>query len=141
MLYDLIVPETPPLARAFAPLFVDVRDVARSLVAALDSPPTAKVGRKRILVSSEWPQAKEILGLLREKRPQVADRLSEALKVQSEKESGTAVKQIIDPKRVKEILGIETMPWQKTILDAVDTILELEQEWKVKGWTPAYVYP
>ena len=139
MLYDLIVPETPPLARAFVPFFVDVRDIARSLVAALDSPPTAKVGRKRILVSSEWPQAKEVLDLVREERPQLANRLS--LKVQSKKESGTAVRHIVDPKRVKEVLGMETMPWQKTILDAVDTILELEQEWKAKGWTPAYVYP
>ena len=51
------------------------------------------------------------------------------------------LKPVVDNKRLKEVLGLEVTPWQRTILDAVDTMLELEQEWERKGWSPAYVYP
>ena len=136
LVHGLLVRQLTPGVRPFVPLFVDVRDVARALVSALNSPPTAKVGRKRVIVSSEWAQPKEILEHVAKERPQVAGRLSETLE-----KWPFAVRRVVDQQRAKEVLGLEVTPWQKTILDAVDAMLKLEQEWKRKGWTPAYVYP
>ena len=133
MFYDLLVKQSPSGAPKFSPTFVDVRDVARALIAALDSPPAAKIGRKRILISSKWGQPQEICELIDKERPAVADRLSEAVRA-----STMVYEHIIDFDRVKEVLGLEPTPWQKSILDSVDAVLELESEWKNRGLVPTY---
>ncbi|KAH8100073.1 NAD-P-binding protein [Cristinia sonorae] len=115
------------------PQLVDVRDVARSLVAALTAPPTSKVGRKRILVSGEWVNQSEILKLVEKERPELLGRISKAVK----EDKSTVVKSVVDQKRVREVLGIEVRPWQETVLDAIDALIDLEKEWKGRGVTLA----
>ena len=73
MLYDLLRQDGPLPKR---PTYIDVRDVARSLVNALDAPPTSQVGRKRILMTGEWFSAYEAVGYLAEVRPELRERMS-----------------------------------------------------------------
>ena len=122
-LYRLIKPdaESPPL------WWIDVRDVARSLVAALKAPSTAQVGRKRLLISSEYHHASELADLVRQERPQLTDR------VNKQADSAPQLNQTVFNKRFKEVLGFELVPWKKTILDGVDALVALEEHWKAQG--------
>lgn len=131
-LYNLILRDGHSPASGI-PFFVDVRDVARALIAGLNSPPTAQVGRKRILVSSDWVQAEDIIALITKERPTLSDRINEGFK----KFPG-GVKPVIDNKRLKEVLGLEVTPWQNTILEGIDDLLKVETEWTRRGWTPTY---
>ncbi|THH31769.1 hypothetical protein EUX98_g2423 [Antrodiella citrinella] len=128
-LYYLLCPKNG----APTPYFVDIRDVARALVLALDSPPTSKVGQKRILISSEWVQPSDIIALVVKERPALKDRINEEFKT-----APGGITPIVDNKRLKEVLGMEVTPWQKTVLDGVDAILEMEKEWKKRGLTPTF---
>ncbi|TCD61545.1 hypothetical protein EIP91_008273 [Steccherinum ochraceum] len=107
---------------------IDVRDVARALVAGLQSPPTAKVGRKRIMLTSERFQPSELVELVVSQRPQLAGRVNEKLKAAPDN-----LKPVADNSRLKEVLGLEATPWQKTVLDSADAIVQLEEEWKTRG--------
>lgn len=109
-------------------IFTDVRDVARALVAGLHSPPTAQVGRKRIILASERFQPSELVELVVSQRPELAGRVNEALKAAPDN-----LKPVADLSRSKEVLGIEVTPWKKTVLDSVDAIVHLENEWKARG--------
>ena len=109
-------------------MFIDVRDVARALIeAALNSPPHAKVGRKRILVSSDLAQAKEVAELIRKERPFLTHRLNKGI------DDVPQMTRVIFNERFNEVLGFELTPWKKTILDAVDALVELENYWKAQG--------
>ncbi|TCD66399.1 hypothetical protein EIP91_001390 [Steccherinum ochraceum] len=108
--------------------FVDVRDVARALVAGIQAPPASQVGRKRILLSSPRPQPSELIALITKHRPELVPRLNEAYKARPD-----GVTQFIENKRAKEILKLEIIPWEKTILDAVDALVQLEDTWKGRG--------
>lgn len=72
-IYNLITPggKFPP-----RPGYADIRDVARAHVTALDSAPTSEIGRKRVIFASPYDfNFKNAIELLREKRPQLKDRL------------------------------------------------------------------
>ena len=107
---------------------------AQALVAAIDSPPSSDVGRKRILISSDWVQPTEIFDLVAKERPELASRLSPRVK-----DFPFEVKRVIDNKRLKEVLGLEVTPWRKTILDSVDAVIKMEDEWKKRGLVPSYL--
>ncbi|THH28736.1 hypothetical protein EUX98_g5432 [Antrodiella citrinella] len=126
MLWGLIKPSG---AHPFAPLFMDVRDVARAFVAALKAPPASKVGRKRILISGNWRQLSDIAELVATKRPELASRIPASQKA----DLPVKVKQIVDNKRAKEVLGLEITPWETTILDTIDSLVDLEKYWKARG--------
>jgi len=129
LLYYLITPDRG----SPSPYFVDVRDTARALVAALASPPTSEVGRKRISLSSEWVQPLDIIALITKERPALADRLNKSFK-----SAPSGISMVTDNKRLKEVLGLEVTPWQKTILDGVDALIALEENWKSRGLTPTF---
>ncbi|TCD70325.1 hypothetical protein EIP91_003954 [Steccherinum ochraceum] len=112
--------------------FVDIRDVARALVAALTAPPASQVGRKRILIASDRPQPSELVELITNERPELAHRINEAVKAAPDN-----LTPCIDNKRLKEVLGLEVLPWKKTVLDSVDAIMKVEDHWKSLG-TPLY---
>ena len=121
--YGFIKPGAP-----VPPLWwIDVRDIARSLVAALKAPPTSQVGRKRILLGSEYVHASDIANLIREERPLLAHRVNKDL------DSAPKLKQILFNERFKELLNFELVPWKKTILDGVDALVELEEYWDGQG--------
>ncbi|CAL1696095.1 unnamed protein product [Somion occarium] len=111
------------------PSFADVRDVAKAIVIGLGAPPTAKVGRKRILITGEWFSAKDAVEYIARVRPELKDRLSkEALT------AGPAPPTPIDNKRATEALGItEFTSWKDSVIAAVDDLLKLERDWKAKG--------
>lgn len=73
IMYQLISPtgEWP-----VSPAYADFRDAARAHIGALNSPPTAEVGRKRVLFSSPHGfKLKEGAELIARKRPEVKDRI------------------------------------------------------------------
>ncbi|TCD66395.1 hypothetical protein EIP91_001386 [Steccherinum ochraceum] len=109
--------------------FVDVRDVARALVLGLTASPASRVGRKRILLGSDArPQPSEVIALINQQRPELARRINEEYKA-----ARGNLKHFIDNKRAKEVLGLVPIPWQKTVLDAVDALVKLEDEWRASG--------
>ncbi|TCD63587.1 hypothetical protein EIP91_005195 [Steccherinum ochraceum] len=106
--------------------FVDVRDVARALVQGLIAPPASQVGRKRILLGcDDRPQPSQVIELITKKHPELAQRINEKFKAASDN-----LRPFINNKRAREVLGFKSIPWEKTILDAVDALLQLEDEWK-----------
>ncbi|KAF7310192.1 Epimerase domain-containing protein [Mycena indigotica] len=129
LVYNLLFKDGafPPLATTY----IDVRDSAAAHVAALSSPPTAQVGRKRIIVSSPtgWP-VRKIAEFLAEQRPEVKDRLLEAM---APSQSDVLP---VDWKRVEEVLGLKPADFkstESTFLETVDNLLKIEEGWKAKG--------
>ena len=127
-LYDLLRRSGP---EQLSPATVDVRDVATALVLALSAPPTSKVGRKRFPLSGEWYGARAAADYLAEVRPDLKGRLSEAAK-----NAGPTRKNVLDTSRSEEVLGLKYTDWHKTVLDGVEYLLELEENWKSQGWVP-----
>ena len=127
-LYDLVRPTGP---EQMAPNTVDVRDVATALVRTLTAPPTSQVGRKRFPLSGEWYGSRAAADYLAEVRPDLRPRLSEAAK-----NAGPVKKSNIDTSRAEEVLGLKATDWHKTVLDGVESLLKLEQDWKNQGWVP-----
>lgn len=97
-------------------------------MAALKAPPASQVGRKRILFASKWVPLAEIADFVKKERPELAERINENIK-----NAPTDVKPVTDNGRYKEVLGLEVLPWQKTVLDGLDQLLELEKYWKARG--------
>ncbi|PSR78755.1 hypothetical protein PHLCEN_2v7290 [Hermanssonia centrifuga] len=126
LIYNLLRPDGPSLLH---PAVIDVRDVARGLVLSLTAPPTSQVGQKRILMSGPWLSAQEATDYIAEVRPELKDQLSEAAK-----KSGPIPKHNIDTSRARDVLGLEFRPWKQTLIDAVDSIIAVEKEWKSQGW-------
>ena len=87
--------------------------------------------RNRFVFGGEWFRPAETVEYIATMRPELKDRLSEAWKT-----TDVVSENIIDNARAKEALGIEITHWKKTLLDAVDSLVDLEREWKAKGLTP-----
>lgn len=123
LFFGLLQPngDVPPL------FWIDVRDISRALVEGLTTPPTSQVGRKRILVSGEYHHASEIAELVRSERPELAHRVSQNVATTPE------LNQIIFNERFNEVIHFDLVPWKKTILDAVDTLVDLEEYWRKQG--------
>ncbi|KAK7692423.1 hypothetical protein QCA50_004048 [Cerrena zonata] len=124
-IYLLLTPNgtAPP-----APYAVDVRDVAKALILGLKAPPTSQVGRKRIILSSEWFSGKDAVELIASARPELKDRLAKAAF-----DAPPAPKSTLDVSRAKDVLGLELRDWKETILATVDDLIKLEGTWKEKG--------
>ena len=107
--------------------YVDVRDVARAVVAAIDP----KVpGNHRLLLSSlPWFDNGDIPGHIATIRPDLKDRLI--------KGESSEWKQFIAEDEIRkavEVLGLgELTPWKKTVEDSLESILAMEKVWKEKG--------
>ncbi|KAI0916413.1 hypothetical protein AcW1_008856 [Taiwanofungus camphoratus] len=104
-------------------------DVACGLVKALTS--SNNLDRKRILMSGEWFSWKNAVEYIASERPELKGRLSGAAK-----EYAPAPTTPIDNTRAKEVLGLEMTPRKVTVLDAVNSLVKLENKWKSKGLTP-----
>ncbi|KAJ7187376.1 hypothetical protein C8R46DRAFT_1059584 [Mycena filopes] len=112
--------------------YVDVRDAALAHVLALDSPPTAEVGRKRIIFSAPtgWP-FQQTLNFIARERPALKERLttvtppvlpSDAMPISFE--------------RIEEVLGMKKADFhttEETTLATVDAMLEVESQWRAAG--------
>ncbi|KAJ7856765.1 hypothetical protein B0H14DRAFT_3642076 [Mycena olivaceomarginata] len=111
---------------------IDVRDVAKAHILALNSRPTAEVGRKRIVFSSPhgWPWQKT-LDFIAEQRPKLKERFIAATL------QDTAPDVLpMDFKRVEEVLGMKVAdfyPIEETMLETVDALIQAEDQWRSAG--------
>jgi len=133
-IYRLI---TPGGGFPATPKYTDVRDVAKTHVAALESPLSSEpgIGRKRLLIGSLEPfDYNKFFELMKQKRPELTERLTK-----------TAVPQVpaaaqifnFDAERLETVLRIkkgEYRSFESTMLDTVDSILGFETEWIAKGY-------
>ncbi|KII85659.1 hypothetical protein PLICRDRAFT_44992 [Plicaturopsis crispa FD-325 SS-3] len=123
-------PEGRALPSQPAPLFCDVRDVARAHVAALTAPRDESVLEHRFLVSGGVFTWVDAVDYLRQTRPELAVRLPEVTTANREAAArGKSTVGIIDTSRAKEVLKIdEYYGWKKTVDDTVDSLLEEERK-------------
>ncbi|KAK7058141.1 epimerase domain-containing protein [Favolaschia claudopus] len=137
--YSLISTDTIPYNflfkdGVFPPItsYIDVRDVAKAHLAALKSPPASRVGRKRVVLSSPhgWAHQK-VVDFIKEKRPQLQDRMIEA-------EPADFPWDVLpmDFARVEEVLGMKKGDFftiEETYLDTIDALVEAEEGWRNAG--------
>ncbi|KAJ7753635.1 hypothetical protein DFH07DRAFT_904109 [Mycena maculata] len=129
LLYKFLFPDG---AFPWSPVHIDVRDVAKAHVRALTSPPTAEVGRKRIILSSPhgWP-FQEIVNFIAAQRPALKSRLITATPPVFPADALPA-----DFARVERVLGIKVSDFytkEQTTLDAIDALVEVEDQWRSAG--------
>ena len=122
--------------RAFPtiPGFADVRDVARIHVEALTSAPESSVGRKRLPIASPYENNyKEAVQFVAAAHPELIDRLVDA----NTAPQFPVDKLPVDLKRVEVVTGVKVdsyYAWKDTVLDTIDSLLALEQEWVNHGY-------
>jgi nucleoside-diphosphate-sugar epimerase len=113
----------------FAPnWFVDVRDVARGHVRALEKLPVAS-GRDagRFIVSAQTYTWGKAAAYLKEARPDVRDRIVELDTINPL----PGVLSNLDNTRSKKVLGLgEYYTPEESLEAAVDAVLKLEKHWK-----------
>ncbi|KAK0470373.1 uncharacterized protein EV420DRAFT_1634795 [Desarmillaria tabescens] len=131
-IYSFLRPDTT--AFPMAPGAIDVRDTARAHVLALESPPSSKIGRKRVaIVCPHECSYKAAIETIAREHPELKERLADARRA-PEWPSNTLP---LDWKRIDEVIGMKPesfIPWEKTVLDSVDSLLRIEKIWKEKGF-------
>ncbi|KAJ7048712.1 hypothetical protein C8F01DRAFT_1188614 [Mycena amicta] len=129
MIYNLLFAKGvfPPVATTY----IDVRDVAAAHVRALAAPPTAQVGRKRIILSAPtgW-SVSQILDFIATERPGLTGRLTSVL-------TETKLDVLpLDWTRVEQVLGMHKADFRKTeetMLETVDDLVRVEGVWREAG--------
>jgi len=107
--------------------YVDVRDVARAVVAGID--PKVPGNHRLLLSSSPWFDNGDIPAHIAKIRPDLKDRV---IKGESSEWKAFIAKEEIQ--KAVDVLGFgEMTPWQKTVEDSLKSILEMEKIWKEKG--------
>lgn len=121
--------------------YIDVRDLARIHIHALNSPPESEVGRKRMLIASPLDlNYGEAVRYVAEARPELKDRLNDPDKAPKFPMDHLPT----DLNRVAEVCDFKVedfTPWKDTILDTVDSLIAMEQDWTSKGYkveVPSY---
>ncbi|ETS61320.1 hypothetical protein PaG_04530 [Moesziomyces aphidis] len=109
------------------PLFCDVRDVALAHVRAVEK--DGAMGERYLLCGGKfsWAQAAELLA---EKRPELRALLPKGWQQAPSIDLDGSFASM-DTSRAREKLGIAFRGWQTTLLDSVDSLLELE---KLPSW-------
>jgi len=107
--------------------YVDVRDVARAVVAGIK--PKVPGNHRLLLTGLQWFDNVDILDHIATIRPDLKDRLIKAER--TEWREFVAEEEV---RKTVEVLGMgETTPWKKTVEDSLESMLELEKLWKEKG--------
>ena len=120
MVYNFLA--GPELALKTLPLgHVDVRDVAAAMVAGIEVK-----GNHRLLLTGEWFDYADAVKHIATTRPKLAPRLIKAIPTDQDRP-------IIDSNPALDVLGITLTPWKKTLDDALDSLLKLEEDWTEKG--------
>ncbi|KAK0203425.1 hypothetical protein DFS33DRAFT_798977 [Desarmillaria ectypa] len=128
-LYALLNPDNTNFPSA-----VDVRDVARAHVLALQSRLTTEAGRRRFAVVSPYESSfQEAIAVIARDRPELEGRLMDATRAPIYPSYTLSVNW--DP--IEDILGLKRdsfVPWKKTVLDAADSLVRMENLWKERGF-------
>lgn len=115
---ELVHPQFPP------PLVVDVRDVARAHVLALKSPLTTEIGRKRMLIAGPQFTWRDATEHLKETHPALATQ-GQLKNVGTAKRARDLTIWRTDTSLAAKVLGLkEYVPWEKTVDDTTNSILE-----------------
>ena len=97
------------------------------------SPSPAKVGRKRLLFLPQVASWKDAVEYIAEKRPALRDRLSQPARTDF---PPAPPKGPVDNTRAVEVLKLGNLnDWKTTLIDAVDSILEVEKKFAQEGKT------
>ncbi|KAJ3918055.1 hypothetical protein F5877DRAFT_79351 [Lentinula edodes] len=131
-LYSLLNGPNPRFPMADS--FIDIRDVARAHILALNSQPSSVVGRKRFaLKNPDQSNFRQAIELIAAERPHLKDRLSPLLSAPKWPESKA---EPIDYARMESDLGLKReslTSWTDTVLDGIDSFMVVENSWKAKG--------
>ncbi|KAK7710413.1 Glycine-rich RNA-binding protein 2, mitochondrial [Botryosphaeria dothidea] len=100
-------------------IWIDVRDLALGHVKAIELP---EADNKRFFFTSGYFSNKELLEIIRKNFPEYKDKLpgSDAIGPGVDYPAEGVYK--IDNKRTKEVLGIEFTPFEKTVVDTVNSL-------------------
>jgi len=139
-IYEIILENNGEYPQKPYSAMADVRDVAKAVgllmlffrvrahlsfckhVLSLTSPPSKE--NKRLLICSKFFKWKEAVELVREKRPELAHRLPRKDAIPPVQMSAP-----FDLSLTEKVLGLkEYIPWEETILAAIDEGLKLEQK-------------
>ncbi|KAJ7679751.1 hypothetical protein B0H17DRAFT_1206398 [Mycena rosella] len=116
----------------YTPGVLDVRDVARIHIAGLN--PLTRDHPKRVPLSSPYPaDFRDAIKYIHDERPELRDRLADPSKVPR----WPSYKVDVDMQPVEKAFGISLASyktWKETILDAVDRFVDVEKQWKSKGF-------
>ncbi|KAJ7436025.1 hypothetical protein FB451DRAFT_1308057 [Mycena latifolia] len=112
--------------------YIDVRDVALAHIRALDSPPTAEVGRKRLVFSSPhgWPLQKTV-DFIAAERPVLKGRL-----ITAKPELMSFDVYPMDFGRIEQVVGMKIADFrtiEETTLETIDALLQVEEQWRSAG--------
>ncbi|KAJ7572895.1 hypothetical protein C8J56DRAFT_358654 [Mycena floridula] len=119
-----------------SPRYNNVRDIAKVHVLALKSPISSEsnIGRKRLVISSLDPfDYAKALALIREKRPELAKRLTRVAVPNLDKSTLVVP---FDVQRVEDVVGFKKEDYagiESTLLEAIDSILAIERSWVQQG--------
>lgn len=116
--------------------FVDVRDLARAHIAALN-PISSVAGHKRLAIVSPYPSDyRDAIKYLADERPELRDRLADPSKAPI----FASFKLDVDLTPIENVLGIKKdsyKTWRETVLDTVDNLISFEKGWRNKGFEVA----
>jgi nucleoside-diphosphate-sugar epimerase len=122
--------------------YVDVRDVAKAHVLALKGHNPDPKRRKRFPLSSphalNWD---DVIAILAEKRPEIKHRLLSGPAPVYGKGQKVG---FTDLKRIEEVTGLKSSEYhtlESTVLDTIDSLLELEKIWVANGHAIPTVTP
>jgi nucleoside-diphosphate-sugar epimerase len=118
VLHNILRPRSTAVTPGYG--FVDVRDVASGLVAALKQTKSS-----RNLLSSRQFDFTEAIDYLAKVRPELKDRLPQLV--------GANTVAPIDPSNAVKRLGITVTEWEKTVVDTVDSLVQIEKDWAAAG--------
>ncbi|KAJ7701487.1 hypothetical protein B0H17DRAFT_1195272 [Mycena rosella] len=111
---------------------LDIRDVARIHIAGLN--PLIRDHPKRIALGSPYPaNFQDAIKYISDSRPELRERLADP----STAPVWPSHKLDIDFAPLEKAFGISLdsyKTWKETILDAVDTLIEVEKQWIIKGF-------
>lgn len=120
-IYNMLIPDSTASTSVVG--YVDVRDVAASLIAGIFTP-----GKNRVLLTGEWFEFCDARDHIETSRPELKSRLPPS--IPKSQFTGS----VIDNQRALEILSLPSIvPWKKSLLDAVDAVIEIEKEWANAG--------
>ena len=108
--------------------YVDVRDVAKAHILALEAPPLAEKIHKRLLVSAGMFHWKDATLLLREKRPELIDRLPTDEVIEKGKLMAFAP---MDNSLTERAIGLKLedyIKWEQVVLDTIDMLVQYEKD-------------
>ncbi|KAF8650303.1 hypothetical protein AX16_005311 [Volvariella volvacea WC 439] len=130
LIYSLLCGENPAY---IPPCVADIRDVARAHVSAMELPPrgtgSSEPEAKRFAPFSANVTWRDIVQYLSEHRPDIKHRLPPLDILVDFPADGAST----DPSKCMKVLGIKKwIPWQKSINDTVDSLLEAEKNWKTE---------